>query len=138
MIPFVWLNTQDCQVYSWLQVLHLFMVCQPITINSTHKIHYKTSKIKWWTFFLLIKKKLKTLPAKFQKFNKILLWLKSHYDEFLKMFLRNFKKYILILHRISRLNAPASVGYKCWRKTCKMNTKSERGPEWTDQTPSDG
>ena len=42
------------------------------------------------------------------------------------------KKYIqinVILHRISGLNAPASVGYKWWQKACKMNTKSERGPE---------
>ena len=36
---------------------------------------------------------------------------------------------LLILHRISRLNAPTSVGYKWWQKTCKMNTKSEGEPE---------
>ena len=43
-----------------------------------------------------------------------------------------------MLHRISRLNAPASVDYKRLRKAYKMNTKLEKGPEWTDQTPSDG
>ena len=37
--------------------------------------------------------------------------------------------YDLMLHRISGLNALASVDYKWWRKACKMNTKSEKGPE---------
>ena len=84
MIHFVWLNTQDCQVYSWLQVLHVFMVCQPITINSTHIIHYETSTIKWCPFFFNKKNVVKiivlteTLPAKFQNFNKILLWLTNY------------------------------------------------------------
>ena len=32
-----------------------------------------------------------------------------------------------MLHRISRLNAPASVDYKRLRKAYNMNTKSERG-----------
>ena len=43
----------------------------------------------------------------------------------------------LMLHRISKLNTPASVDYKRLRKACNTNTKSERGPEWTDETPSD-
>ena len=43
-----------------------------------------------------------------------------------------------MLHRISRLNAPALVDYKQLRKAYNMNTKSEKGPEWIDQTPSDG
>ena len=47
-------------------------------------------------------------------------------------------KHILILHRISRLNASTSVDYGWWRKAYKTNTKSERESEWTDQTPSDG
>ena len=45
---------------------------------------------------------------------------------------------IVMLHRISRLNASASADYKRLRKAYKMNTKSERRQEWTDQTPSDG
>ena len=44
-------------------------------------------------------------------------------------FIEHAGEWIVILHRISRLNAPASVGYTWWQKTCKMNTKSERGPE---------
>ena len=36
---------------------------------------------------------------------------------------------LLMLHKISRLNAPTSVDYEWWRKAYKMNTKSERGSE---------
>ena len=43
-----------------------------------------------------------------------------------------------MLHRISRLNAPTSVDYQWLWKAYKMNRQSKRGPEWTDQTPSDG
>ena len=43
-----------------------------------------------------------------------------------------------MLHRISRLIAPASVDYKRLWKAYKMNIQLEMGPEWTDQIPSDG
>ena len=44
----------------------------------------------------------------------------------------------LMLHRISRLNASASIDYQWLRKAYKMNRQSKRGSEWTDQTFSDG
>ena len=42
-----------------------------------------------------------------------------------------------MLHIISRLNALASMDYQWLWKAYKMNRQSERGPEWTDQTPFD-
>ena len=67
------------------------------------------------------------------------LWpLARKRETWFKLIIKKKLKKIVILHRISGLNASTSMDCGWWRKAYKTNTNSERRSEWTDQTPSDG